>query len=596
MKKILSLLVVAFLTGVLFSLVHTRVLAVVANPKNSQNSSYKYSCLAREQLAGHRVRLTSEGGLQPNTPFYYLECFLLNNASVCTSGSPALDTTLFGTDNYSQLQTKIGYNFTSGGNGMYDAAGKSITNSVVADANGQVAPIEWQSSTPTSEGRRFLGLQIIPRDQTQKNTVAEGGQQQDTFVLNGGNSGCVQVFWDPYGRVFDSQSLEPVPGASVTLSQKTNGQYSVVSGANVANLVNPQSTIEDGAFSFIVPDGTYQLKVVRSGYVFPNEATKLSKNYAFAYFDIYRGEDIVQAGAIQHRDIPIDSTGTPYRGDVKLLSYSTILDKLNDTLIIQGRVTHPLTKINIYGQKPDSANPGKFVRTRLLLSTQADKQGQFDIRVNLDNLDPSEFVGNLEFIKIDLTTLQASPSATQPTAILEPIPNYLEGYAYDQNGNLMLNATVNILVNNTTKPYFETTTDDKGFFKIDSESLPFLPYKLRYTAATGSTLDVSPSMFISQNANYLTSNKIKLNSYFNKNGELVRVTPTASPNQNQAPSGAKNNTSQGAGVAGYAANAYIIAFVILLIIILVAVLLFYLKKRPDQMPPAPPSSPTTPTA
>ncbi len=212
-----------------------------------------------------------------------------------------------------------------------------------------VEPLEWQDYTPRGTGRKWLALNLIDPIELE---MGRGGQQQGTFTFEGALSKCVEIHWDPYGIVFDSQSLEPIPGVAISLLKKRdNGQFTLVKGADVVSIINPLYTQEDGAFSFFVPDGTYKLEASASNFNFPNNPLKLNSNYSKIYSNIYRGEEIVQKGEIEHRDLPLDSKNSPYIAPVKLMSYFPLLDKGSNTLILQGRVSHPLTTIKCLCKK-----------------------------------------------------------------------------------------------------------------------------------------------------------------------------------------------------------------------------------------------------
>ncbi|MBI3366133.1 carboxypeptidase regulatory-like domain-containing protein [Candidatus Roizmanbacteria bacterium] len=236
------------------------------------------------------------------------------------------------------------------------------------------------------------------------------------------------------------------------------------------------------------------------------------------YSDIYRGEDIIQKGAIQHRDIPIDSKTTPYHSAVKLIAYFPLLDKGTNEMIIQGRVSHPLTKINVYGKKPSIDKKDTFVRTTLLTMFTADKTGQFDIRYSMNKLGPTEVIGDIEFIKPDYTTMKDEQASANTTLKVEPILNYLEGYAYDKAGKPIPNATVGVYLNLSNKPAYETKADANGFFRISSEYLPSMSYGVRYTGA-GGTNSLTTSQFISQNTKYLETQGSNLFVFKDKKGK-----------------------------------------------------------------------------
>jgi hypothetical protein len=523
-----------------------------------------------EGVAGHRARLATKADDLPrrNQQAYVFACITTEEGNVCTTGNSQVDLASVGYDGVAKLKQSSatgGFEFQ----GLFRPDGKTPAAADQIKANSQgkltvggqiVEPLEWQDYTPRGVGRKWLALNLVDPLQIEMGT---GGQQQGTFTFEGALSKCVAINWDPYGIVFDSQSLEPVAGVAVTLTKKRdNGQFTLVGGSDAVSIINPLYTQEDGAFSFFVPDGIYKLAATASNFIFPNEPLKLNPNYLKAYSDIYRGEEIVQKGNIEHRDIPIDAKITPYTAPIKLISYFPLLDKGTNTLILQGRVSHPLTTINVYAKKPSTVNPKTFVRTRIFLTASSDKQGKFDLKIDLNKLQPTEFVGDVEFIKSPLMKQEATPNFFS----LEPIFNYVEGYAYDENGKLLINSTVGVYLKFSNKPAYETKTDEKGFFKISSEYLPAMTYVIKYTTPTGFSYATTTSRFIANNGQYLQTEKVNLYSLKNKRGQTFKsaqmpFTTTLGPGEQQAP--------EGAG-AQKPTNIFLVAIILLLLTAAVA--------------------------
>lgn len=548
MKKLLSL--TAFFISLL--LIFPSVLAAETVGKASPGQ--QWHCLqnvycananagCKPGVAGHRVKLTTKSTDLParNAPTGVFVCVGTNEGNMCTSGDGAFDQQMLGYNGLAKLQQSVKYEFQGlfrSSNGARVSPKDIVSNSQgrLSVATGQamnfefppvayaaaktpryelVEPLEMQDFTPVSLPRKWLALNLVQPVQVE---MGQGGEQQGTFTFEGALAGCKAISWDPYGIVFDSQSLEPVTGVKVTLTKKRdNGTFTIARGEDTPSILNPATTIEDGAFEFFVPDGTYRLDIAALGFTFPSTA-KLNPNYAKIYSELYRGEDIIEKGGIQHRDVPIDSKTAPYHSNVKLIAYFPLLDKGTNTMIIQGRVTHPLTKINVYGKKPAIDKPNTFVRTKLLTTLATDKKGQFDIRYNMNELGPTEVVGDIEFIKPDYTTMKDEQVSANTTLKVEPILNYLEGYAYDQAGKPMPNATVGVYLNLSNKPAYETKADANGFYRISSEYLPSMSYGVRY-AGTGGANSLTTSQFIAQNTKYLETQGSNLFVFKDKKGE-----------------------------------------------------------------------------
>lgn len=494
---------------------------------------------AKNPVLGHRAKLTTKPTDLParNQQTGVFDCIGTKEGNICTSGDGNFDTQMLGYNGVVLLNQLYNYEFQ----GLFRSAdgSKVSPKEIVSNSSGKLSlktgtnqyqliePLEMQDYTKISLPRKWLALNLVSPEVL--STGGQGGEQQGTFTFEGALGRCASISWDPYGIVFDSQSLEPVAGINVTLTkERENGQFTIALDNDIPSIINPIATIEDGAFEFFVPNGTYRLNLNASGFTFPS-SVKLNPNYSKIYSEIYHGENIIETGATEHRDVPVDSKGTPYHSSVKLIAYFPLLDKGTNTIIIQGRVTHPLTKINIYGKKPSGDAENTYVRTRLLTSLTADKLGQFDIRYNMNQLTATEVIGDIEFIKPDYTTMQYSSSVTQAkndTLVVEPILNYLEGYAYNQAGQPIPNATVGVYLNLSNRPAYETTADANGFYRISSEFLPSMAYGIRYSGATGSN-SVTTSQFIAQNAKYLKTQKSNLFVFKDQKGQ------TFSPEQRQ---------------------------------------------------------------
>ncbi|MBI5123407.1 carboxypeptidase regulatory-like domain-containing protein [Candidatus Roizmanbacteria bacterium] len=471
---------------------------------------------------GHRARLTVEPGKgpQPNSKVYVVVAVAAADGQHYTSGNSDIDARL----SYPPMPGDLGYRFE----GLYRGDGttpinQTLTNTLTSNASGDlsVAALEWQDYTPQGHERRFLGISEEQPQPTIDPGLGLGAQQQAeipkldwaTALAN-----CIPLSWDPDGIVFDSQSLEPIPGTSVTLLKKrADGIFSFVNKFDpndVPNgiLTNPYSTIEDGGFSFFVPDGIYKLIPQITGYNFPGSLT-LNSNYSKIYSNIYpltTGVEIVEKGGPQHRDIPVDSVGgQPTYFPIKIIEYNYQSDRIS-SVFIDGRVSHPLSTINAYSVIPDPNSPDAKVRYKLIKTVQADKVGRFSIIVNQStfNKTKSEMFGEIEAIKADFGGTSTDTNPTPAVLKLNPILTYIEGSASDK-GQVLPGAKVELLLDSSTKPYYETVADSQGYFKVPSDYIPFMPYKLRYSLG-GTVASVTTSKFITDNSTNINSNKTNL--------------------------------------------------------------------------------------
>lgn len=503
----------------------------------SQVCSDSASKCSGKGVLGHRVILSVKEDAKPlsNSDTYILECLATTGGQVCTTGNTNNDMLIYGRDNTASLKTSDNYQFQ----GMFIADGITAANNPVkSKTNGDINPVEWQSYSKGNE-RKFLALNFFdPTGGT--GLMGQGGQQQGTFSFETQSNlkNCVSINWDPYGRVFDSQTLEPIPNTSVNLLKKRNDGFfspllpnELLGGA----IENPYSTKENGYYSFVVPDATYKLSVSQQNYVFPNVETKLNPGYIKAYTELYpqqTGFEIVQKGSIEHRDIPLDPKSSGISYPVKLIEYFYNLDKSTNKAILEGLVSHPLTIIRLYSIKPSGILQTP-IRYKLLKSIAADRYGKFKTEIDQTTFEPTEFFGDMELEKVDLTINPTSMQsimkklfsslfggaknveAAQSSTIVirfNPILNSLKGYAYDSNKNILPRATVGVYLTYANKPYNGTKTDEKGYYEIPSERLPDSPYNIKYSTTIGGLQTINTSKFIAQNNVFLEKNKINLNA------------------------------------------------------------------------------------
>lgn len=540
---------------------HTFCFSVIAcrDPKAKCKTTY----------LGHSAKLTVEPGKgpPPNSTVYVIESIDTGNGTYYTTGFPKAGITL----GYAPIPDNFAYIFK----GLHEEDTMTSINQDVnplkSNAAGEltttdgarVSALEWTDVTDVSNkgGRRFFGVSIggdspppptappIPSVTPLNGSV--GGQQlsqlqfqasPSTFPGQGSDdpNSCTKITWDPDGRIFDSQSLEPIPDVSVTLSKKrSSGLFSFVNKFNPDDvpdglLSNPYFTKEDGYFSFYVPDGTYKLVPSTSKYNFPSSLT-LNKNYIYMYSDIYpamTGVEIVEKGGPQRRDIPVDPIdGKPSYYPIKIMEYGYQSNRLS-TVYIDGRVSHPLATIKAYSVIPDSAHPDLKKQYRLIQTVQTDKQGRFSLAIDqsLFDTNKNETFGEIEAIKVNFDTKSVNTNESPALLKLEPIPSYIEGYAM-KDGKILPGAKVELVYDHAILAYYQTMADIHGYFKIPSEYISFIPYTLRYTSGNIIT-DVSTSSFIIDNNAYIRANNIDLFSPQYNNSQRAKSTKKQTTSQN----------------------------------------------------------------
>jgi hypothetical protein len=247
-----------------------------------------------------------------------MECVKVptNNATICTTGNSSLDNELFGTytgtqSNFEYLHATFGYEFHPPVLAVNAyKRGESLSNPFIApstngSALGSMGIVEWQSHTRDELERTFYAMNY-PDDLFSNGR--RGTQQQGTWVPTVENTNCVMISWDPYGTVFDSQTLRPIKNAEVTLLMKrSNGAFTKVEAKEVlGNFRNPYITGEDGAYNFNVASGEYKLVVKADGYVFPYVSSELNPDASKRYENIYGGESIIQGKTSELRNVPMD--------------------------------------------------------------------------------------------------------------------------------------------------------------------------------------------------------------------------------------------------------------------------------------------------
>jgi hypothetical protein len=458
---------------------------------------------------------------------YIVECFVTGGVYSCTTGKPSFDNKIFGKNN-----VPSGYEMS-----IYKEKNKTevITNPVDYKELGDI--VEVESSRINSQGQETDSVFMMVFNRSQMNNLNIGSNTSQQFATLSNDVGCVVVH-DPYGRVFDSYTLEPLEGTEVTLTKKlASGQYKTVTQQDISDtpavgtILNPQVTEKDGIFSFFVPDGTYRLAAKKDGYTFPSDMNALNPAFVFMYDNIYRGEDIVQQGKVEHRDIPMDpvdleaSKAYAEQNQITIISYFQSVDKQRNVYKIEGRVSHPKAAIIVYAYVPNRYQKGELIKTRTLAKTEADLYGYFKLEIPLSKLKKNETIGELEAVKKkiaypqkkvmnsvaemmkliiigfgDSIAVQAESGDVSRTSVkLNPILTSVEGYAVTDAGAIMPGATVRLFVTEDNIPVYETQADETGYFAIPEASIPNMPYSLEFFGLNDEQVVTSTSQFIVRN-------------------------------------------------------------------------------------------------
>jgi hypothetical protein len=595
---------------------------------NNENSS----CTSKHV---HRVQLSTDPKKKfpQNKEVYIAECvyYTENNQIVgtCTTGSDNLDQQIFKANNFSILSNKIGYSLSRNENyGIFkienNQAIKINPQSFTTNAAGETPVLEWQSYTPQGNDRKWYGFFITQTQEEQQ--MGQGGLQQGKVEFPPfQDKDCAAISWDPAGRVFDAKTLEPIPNVQVMLLKNYDGQYADARRSELT-IVNPYITLEDGGFSFYVTNGEYKLEPTHVNYDFPIEnLNEINQNYKNIYVNprygksgepktlIYpsqTGEVITVNDRMEFRDIPLKpKNNIGYTYPLKIYSFNQQLDKLTQELVFSGKASHPFTKVTLYKKFFDEG--GQEI-SQIYGTYLSDNLGKLRFSIPISTLSQNETITDAQFEKSDLTNLNFNQqslmkkikslltiifkkvSAQQSNVVtlkINPILPRLEGFAYDENRKVLPNTKVGIYLSFSNIPYYTTKTDEKGYFQIPSSKLPNEPYEIRYQTEDKETIKLSTSKFLSQNASYLTKNKINLNQVVDEKGKVItptKISPTKTttgfnsyfPSRQSPTSTSQTPSSSSTGKT----NVILLTVLILLILIttVFALLFFYYQKNRSQ--------------
>lgn len=482
--------------------------------------SQTWRCLKWERYSGeikpgginhHRVTLTGDG-FPTNQDIYIVSCVDTADGLKCTTGSNDYDQTLgFGENNYTNLQNSTTLPLPFGF--IVDGGSKRTL------PNGKLEAIA-ASWTKQSTDHSFYAVWI--NDPSLINKDQSASLQYGTFQFRQDTSLCSAVRWDPYGRIFDSQSLEPLPNIVVSVLDQNKNRVLIPN--------NPQTTQADGSFNFLVEPGSYFLSPnISAGYIF-NTTPNLHPNYVKAYFDIYKPDEVIieKTGQPEHRDIPFDpGANPPFRSEPTLITYGHL--RLETQTKYEGKVSHPLSILALIGEKSNQ-EIGK---------TTADKFGFWEIKVESKEIPQNE--GLIPKItKVDLTSNQVgdilrlilskltklslaqSLQTASKKVVFQPLLSYVEGYAYDDKSNPIPQAEVKVKLKMSNSVYYKTTADEKGYFAIPPQNLPIFEYYFEFKSPSAiKPVQKTTSEFAEKNTQYLAANRINLMTATKKNIPVV---------------------------------------------------------------------------
>ena len=469
------------------------------NPLNLSRPSQTWRCLKSQYYVGpvkpagktdHRLRLTGLGFPPAPTPIHIVGCVATSGGTKCTTGNNTLDAEL-------ELSKDSNHAFIV----------QPDNPMTTSDYNGTIDKVVYSHTTDSTVHAFYAILLNEPIiDERTGGTI-----QYKKINFKEDITKCTAVRWDPYGRVFDSQSLEPIPNVKVTILDVNKNPV------GLPGLINPDVSAINGAFNFLVEAGSYYLSPQPpKGYVFTNNPD-LDPGYIKAYFNLYRPADLIleKEGQPEHRDIPLDpAENEPYRSSPSSINFAVLpIPGANQTKIV-GQVSHPLTIVTL-------SQNGKEIA-----KTWADKMGFYEFLIDNQNIIQGvkiiphftkvNLVENLTQTKTEKSVLgkifdyiksffkkKTAASAVAFGTPINPVPRYVEGY-------LDPSALVNIKLSMSDKIYWQTKTDEKGFLVVLPQNLPVLDYYLEVIPQNATHYTLTTSEFIEKNKNYLNSNNINL--------------------------------------------------------------------------------------
>ncbi len=468
------------------------------------------------------VMITLKGSGQKNATQYAVLCTTNDNSPtitikkgvICTTGYAKEDISLFGDNNVGAFSPTSWRNSFGTSKITMQKNGSITTSGVLENPYGHRAysfyAISRYDPVPTVTLKNQQSMQL-------------GIFEIPTLTPNDNASTCSSIRWDPYGVVFDSQSLEPIPNIQISLLESDNIPVSL------PGLDNPSKpTKDDGAFNFLANPGIYLMDpITPQGYSF-SKTPKINPNWSKIYTDLYHPGDSVdeRKGPIR-KDIPLDPGNNKFYTADPVISedYSMRLG-LNTKFL--GYVSHPLSTIVLVGK----------ISGKEYARASSDKNGFWQILLNNSLIPQNEqlipkaikadIYGNTKLINMNNIWfgymnrlfqalsksffVSAQSKSSSLTSEYSPILTYIEGYAYDNKNNILPHIPVYIKLDSSREGiYYQTETDSNGFFSIPSQFLPIFPYHLEYIVSpdTAPTI-VTTDQFVRENKAYLGDKKLDL--------------------------------------------------------------------------------------
>ncbi len=471
------------------------------------------------------------GTFLPGSTVYTVACIGTGEGRKCGTGNKALDDELFnGTIGLGRGDYQI--------NVTFNKPKQEVDNTGIVNVDAVVG------GTAASQGSyEFFGVEVTQKVDT--TIPGQGALQQGVFkFIETGAQDCAKLSWthhDPYGIVFDSMSLEPLGNVVVTINDETGKPLE-----NNPVLMNKKPTGEDGVFNYLVPPGKYIMTVqLPTGYTFsatPKSNANMAAIYDFidendakSHCTIYKPGEIIdeKADLPECRNIPLEpATVAPRVKDPVSILYSLEKDLDKDVYRIKGKVSHPLA--TVIAQQTISAT-----QKVELAKIESNHSGYYTLEIPLANVLPdapmevvfkkSSLMGVSPQVKSFLNSLigllvKNVHAQNKNILILDQLPTYIEGYAFDEKQQIIPEATVQVVLKNGGSVYYQTRADVNGYFYIAPKNLPSsqlsLEFSLSFVKPNGMKVPYKIYEFTKSNKYYFTKEGINLLTGM-KNGKVA---------------------------------------------------------------------------
>ena len=250
------------------------------------------------------------------------------------------------------------------------------------------------------------------------------GRNTVTVTIGGAAHSYNVDLIDPEGIIYDALTGDPITGAEVSIYDATTDTLAtgIPGGAT-------QTTSADGAYNFLVPAGTYYLRVTVAGYtdLLPgssiitvpagNGLGTTSGSVDDSYTDIYYGADFSVVDVPLHFDIPLDPDGAALFSLAKTANKKEVVvgEVVTYTLTITSNSTIDITGLRINDRIPAGF---KYIKGKALLngSKASDPTGTRNLYFNLSTLS----AGSITALKYQLVVGSGVvPGKYSNTAYLE---------------------------------------------------------------------------------------------------------------------------------------------------------------------------------